>query len=262
MGKRRFAKASKAADAPLQKRSPSLIAKGKQPSLHRGRKKRLQTKHRIEKKNEFIQSELERIEEEKLAKQQRGQDPILKSLNDLSGVLELDEKEKEEGGSLKRGDERKGKLSSKQRLRIVDVEKDQVKRVQTHEAYLKNPMDALRRHLNNTVCPNGLEMPSGDRVLAKKTNENKKRGQEEKKGKIKNSSKITKYKSLTISESTLQKARDDAKQRVESKRQYKQALSEIVRRRSTKQQVSKIQKQSATSLLSKSRIGIKRTKLI
>ncbi|KAI0566759.1 hypothetical protein FGB62_6g33 [Gracilaria domingensis] len=90
MGKRRFSKASKVADKKaLNKTTTSPISKGTQPTLHRGRKKRLQTKHRLQQKNEFIQAELERIEQDASAKQKEKQDPILKGFNDLSGVLEL-----------------------------------------------------------------------------------------------------------------------------------------------------------------------------
>lgn len=148
-------------------------------TLHRGRRKRLDAKQRSEKKREFVEAELAKIDnliqaKRASAKRERAVKlvgPALAVLSDdLVAALPDDTAkqapEHEQVGDAKgRGTNKSEQNRSGSGLKhrqwapkLID-EKQQMERVLKHDAFINTGLDALTSHLSNTVSCQAAEIP-------------------------------------------------------------------------------------------------------
>lgn len=232
--------------------------------MHRGRRKRQEVRRRLEAKKDFIKSELSRLEEETEAKRtaQRVNEkkksplgPALAIMKDMAEALptERDETEgKRNNGKAGGADGRV--LRHKTRKKIVAEETEQVRNVRAHPVFKEDPMEALRQHLVNTVASDPTEVAPPL--------------QEGKKGKRKrrNKRKVVEQggtKDLRVEvDGELERARDEARERVAEKKERKAAIAEAAAKMKRKK-TGGIEKQTLSGLISKprGRIGVRRPKM-
>lgn len=256
MGKQRFQqKASKALKSiPSPSKPSSGISKSNGlAGLHRGRKKRLETRQRLEKKQSFIQSELAKLEvlqkEKRKALQQKqlkksvGQAlSILPNLKDSLPSIEHEADDaQQKGGDLK-------KNSNKSWSKLIQEEKFQMEKVQNHEAFINMGIDALKTHLSHTV------LAANSSTSNNPSNKHDKRVQKPKNNqKHKQASDLYKQPNNSI------------ESKAAERREYKKMMAEKAVKISSKKR-NDVKLQSLTSLLggkhvkTRGRIGEKRPK--
>ncbi len=152
----------------------------------------------------------------------------------------------DEAAVLAKKDAVKGGVSSKRRKNLVLSETAQVKSVREHPVFKRDPVEALRLHLLNTVCANPTAVPP-------------KPGGEKKKSE-KKKSEVVKLSEPQVVDKPLALARDKAKERVREKRERKAEMANLagsVQRRKSLQGVGKVRKSPL-----RGRIGVKRPKLL
>jgi Ribosome biogenesis protein SLX9 len=186
MGKRVMRRVAATASATTRQRADNehvdrtvgvsrLGAIGKESVLSRGKRKRTEKRARVERKQDFIDTELRRLEAEaasrrtalasKTAKrQEKGSLTGMKVLSDaLAGssaaIVRADGETLAKGKPA--GAERpvQKMVHEKARRQILADESVQVKNVFEHPSYQADPMDALRQHLMNIVGQDPLAVP-------------------------------------------------------------------------------------------------------
>lgn len=252
--------------------SPSAgIKKGSSPTqtLHRGRKKRLQARQQLEKKKNFIQEEVEKVEKFKKQKEEKLCEKNEKTKNVLLSALKLAEQmqdalpEETDVKKISKEDEigQQSKVSHKQRRKIIQNETVQVNNVRKHPSFKENPMEALRKHLLNTVSNDPTDIPPPLKTKSEKTKKNNKQSKKQ------NQTQPQKpAQGLTVQKETLQQINQQTREAVAKKREEKAAYAQIALKMKKEQNKNKIQKQTLTGLLgrrsSKGRIGEKRPKIM
>lgn len=240
--------------------------------MHRGRKKRLEAKRRLEKKKDFIAAEIERLhgETEKKRAELRKQNavagplgPALAVMGDIADALPSDQPEDEEVSakdSHLRALSRTPKfVRHKERRRIVVAETAQLNNVREHPVFKENPIETLRQHLMNTVSAHPSEIPPplapGDAGASKKKKKVKGGGGEKEAKRPKPD--------FELGNEEAEKIREEAKQRLAAKREQKAAFAEAAAKLKRKKQGGKIEKQTLKGLMSRprGRIGVKRPKI-
>lgn len=149
-----------------------LGAIGKESVMSRGKRKRTEKRARVERKQDFIDTELRRLETEAVSRRatlaskntNHRSSSALAGLSTLADALgpsapqesAVDEAKKTTGG----GDRPVQKVvHEKARRQILADESAQVRNVIEHPSYQADPMEALRQHLMNTVQDDPLGVP-------------------------------------------------------------------------------------------------------
>lgn len=139
---------------------------GKGPAMHRGRKKRVEARERLEKKRTFVDEELAKLHllSQQRREQQRHQrlshtvGKALAVLPDMALALpSLDDKKDDDegdGGGGRGGRGLRG-LPHREWGKTVKAERERLGRVQAHEAFVGMGVEALRAHLSHTVGGGG-----------------------------------------------------------------------------------------------------------
>lgn len=236
--------------------------------MHRGRKKRLETRKRLEKKKDFIAAEIEKLHKEtekkraELRKKNAKRSPLgpaLAVMGDMADALPSDKGDDGKEGELpfKTGPKI---VRHKERRRIVVAETEQVNNVREHPVFKEDPIEALRQHLMNTVSADPSEIPPalepGDAGASKK----KKKG----KGVVGGKKEAKRPKpEFALGKEEAERVQEEAKERVAAKREKKAAYAEAAMKMKRKKQGGKIEKQTLKGLMSRprGRIGVKRPKI-
>lgn len=144
---------------------------GKESVLSRGKRKRFEKRARAERKQDFIDTELRRLETEAGARRaalasrisKRNRSPALSGLKALASALDSvceDVVGKEVHDAAAETDRPVQKVvREKARRQILADESAQVHNVLEHPSYQDDPMEALRQHLLNTVEDDPLSVP-------------------------------------------------------------------------------------------------------
>lgn len=263
MAKRRFhLKAASAANsaASLSKKSTTI---SKDTTLHRGRKKRLETKRRFDKKKEFIKAEIEKLEQDSKSKKQKSKT----SKKDLGPALAIlgkiaDELPKTQAEPEKPNYRNRSVTNHRKRTKIAEEEREQVQRVQQHEAFKSNPVEALRQHLMNTVSSDPSEIPP---ALKPGMAGAPKIGKVDTKEKQKKAGKEVDTSGMSVPDKeTMEKLREEARERVVRKREQKAVYAAAAIKHKRRKTSGKIEKQTLSGLLARGgrgRIGVKRPKI-
>jgi hypothetical protein len=186
MGKRVMRRVAATASATTRKRADNdlvdrtvgvsrLGAIGKESVLSRGKRKRTEKRARVERKQDFIDTELRRLEAEAASRRAALASKTAKRQEKgaLAGMKVLSDALAGSGAAIVRADGEtlgKGKpagaerpvqkmVHEKARRQILADESVQVKNVFEHPSYQADPMDALRQHLMNIVGQDPLAVP-------------------------------------------------------------------------------------------------------
>lgn len=144
---------------------------GKESVQSRGKRKRSEKRERAERKQDFIDTELRRLEAEAGSRRaalasrisKRKGSSALSGLNALANALDKDSED--EAGKEVHGDAPETArpvrkvVHEKARRQILAEESVQVRNVLEHPSYQDDPMEALRQHLMNTVQDDPLSVP-------------------------------------------------------------------------------------------------------
>lgn len=257
----------KASETPPRAQAGDLISKERGPTLHRGRKKREATKQRLERKKSFIASELERAEAEtarkreeeakKRAARKGAVGPALAVLSEMAAALPAGADETGRAEEGERAGGRGKKMRHKARRRIAVEEAEQLRQVRAHAMFQADPVEALRQHLVNTVAADPGAVPAG---LGK----GKSRAGGEK-GRGGRGGEAGKAGGLVADGGAVERAREEARRRVEEKRERKAGLAEAAARLRKKRQGGRIGKQTLKGVVGggrRGRIGEKRDKVL
>lgn len=208
---------------------PSRVSEGVTKVSSKGQRKRAKRKQRLENRRALAQQPTQNGAPSGL--QLEG----LREVLDEAANLAKDEKPSASGG-----------VPIKRRKNLVRIETLQATSVREHPIFKKDPIEALRQHLLNTVCPNPAAVPP-------------KPGSEEekKKGKKTKEKKTPKF---DIDKESMAIAREAARERVREKREQKAEMARAaqkIQRRSSLEGVTKVRKSPL-----RGRIGVKRPKLL
>lgn len=242
--------------------------------MHRGRKKRLEAKRRLEKKKDFITAEIERLhrETEKKRAELRKKNaiagplgPALAVMGDIADALPSDKPDDAEVSAkdMRSLSHTPKVVRHKERRRIVVTETAQMNNVREHPVFKENPIETLRQHLMNTVATNPNEIPPplapGDAGASKKKKKGKGSGSSEGGRKEAKRPKTD----FELGSDEAEKIREEAKERLAAKREQKAAFAEAAAKLKRKKQRGKIEKQTLKGLMSRprGRIGVKRPKI-
>lgn len=242
--------------------------------MHRGRKKRVEARKRLERKKDFIAAEIEKLHrgtEKKRAEirkrnAKRGPlGPALAILDDMAEALPSVEADDETEDRVVGVETGRKIVRHKERRRIVATETEQVNNVREHPVFKQDPIEALRQHLVNTVSAEANEIPAalgaGDAGAGKKKKNVKRKGDID--VNRKREGKRAKGGGLGISTEESERIREEAKERVAAKREQKAVYAEAAMKLKRRKEGGKIEKQSLKAVVSKTRgrIGVKRAKI-
>lgn len=215
-----------------------LGAIGKESVLSRGKRKRSEKRARVERKQDFIDTELRRLEAEAGSRraaiasrisQRQGKSSALSRLDTLAKALSNDVADKAsieiEDDMAKAGRPVQKVVHEKARRQILAAESVQVRNVLEHPSYQADPMEALRQHLMNTVQDDPLAVPESFGPTPQQKLKQKKR--EERKGSVALNRKKDSGKSVSVRDASARKkeAKSDLAAKARSGRIKKNARS-------------------------------------